>query len=370
MNKIPFIDLTKQFNNLRGEIEQAIFRVLNSGVFVLGNELKVFEDDFAKYCGAKYGVGVGSGTEAIHLSLLASGVKPGDEIVTVPNTAVPTIAAINSANAKPVFVDIDPETFTMSACGLEEFLKKKISKKIKIVIPVHLYGQPADMDPIIEIARKYDLKVIEDACQAHGAEYKGKKVGSLGDAGCFSFYPTKNMGAYGDGGMITTNNEQIAQTLIMLRNYGEEKKYHNKICGFNSRLDELQAAVLGVKLRYLDQWNNKRRKHAKLYNKLLKHTEVTTPVEKEFSKHVYHLYVIKTQKRKKIKELLENSVVTSVHYPKPVHFQKAYKNLNYKKGDFPLAEKCAGEILSLPIFPELNNENIEFICKAVENSLQ
>ncbi len=238
------------------------------------------------------------------------------------------------------------------------------------MIPVHLYGQPADMDPIIEIARKYDLKVIEDACQAHGAEYKGKKVGSLGDAGCFSFYPTKNMGAYGDGGMITTNNEQIAQTLIMLRNYGEEKKYHNKICGFNSRLDELQAAVLGVKLRYLDQWNNKRRKHAKLYNKLLKHTEVTTPVEKEFSKHVYHLYVIKTQKRKKIKELLENSVVTSVHYPKPVHFQKAYKNLNYKKGDFPLAEKCAGEILSLPIFPELNNENIEFICKAVENSLQ
>ena len=364
MIKIPFLDLSKQYLGLKEEIEQAVFRVLSSGNYILGEELKAFEREFAEYCNAKYGVGVGSGTEAIHLTLLACGVKPGDDVITVPNTAVPTISAISFANANPVFVDIDPETYTMSPEGLEEQLKKS-SKKPKVVIPVHLYGQPADMGPILEIARKYNLKVIEDACQAHGAEYKGKKVGSLGDVGCFSFYPTKNLGAYGDGGMATTNNSEIASTLNMLRNYGEEKKYVNKIKGFNSRLDEIQAAVLRVKLKKLDQWNDMRRKNADIYNSSLKNG-IITPVEKEYSKHVFHLYVIRTQNGYEMKEWLKNKgILSSIHYPFPVHFQDAYKDLCYNKNDFPVAEKYSLEILSLPIFPELKEEQVAYVCEAV-----
>ncbi|HJP17872.1 MAG TPA: DegT/DnrJ/EryC1/StrS family aminotransferase [Nitrospinota bacterium] len=365
MVKVPFIDLSKQYLGLKEEIEQTVFRVLSSGNYILGKELKAFEGEFAGYCNAKYGIGVGSGTEAIHLSLIACGVKPGDDVITVPNTAVPTISAISFANANPVFVDIDPDTYTMSPEKLEELLKKKSSNKPKAIIVVHLYGQPADIEPILEIARRYNLKVIEDACQAHGAEYKGEKVGSFGDAGCFSFYPTKNLGAYGDGGMTITNSPEIASKLNMLRNYGEENKYINKIKGFNSRLDEIQAAVLRVKLKKLDHWNEMRRKHANSYNSSLR-DGIITPVEKEYSKHVFHLYVIRTQNRDEIKEWLKNKgILTSIHYPLPVHFQRSYKDLCYKKNNFPITEKYSLEILSLPIFPELNKEQEEYTCEVI-----
>lgn len=370
---IPFVDLAKQYITIKEEIDQAISRVLKRGWFILGEELASFEKAFAKYCTANYAVGVGSGTEALHLSLLACGVEPGDEVITVPNTAVPTISAIDFANAKPVFVDIDPETYTMDPNNLDEYLKKRYEsnnsqsvKKPKAVIPVHLFGHPADMDPIMDIARKYEMKVIEDACQAHGAEYKGKKVGSIGGVGCFSFYPTKNLGAYGDGGMVITDDEDIAKRLRMVRNYGEEKKYYNVIRGFNSRLDEIHAAILKVKLNHLDRWNEIRRNYAGLYNTLLKDGPVTTPIEKENAKHIFHLYVIRSKTRDKLQERLKDKgIVTSIHYPDPIHFQPAYQDLGYKKGDFPISEKYAAEILSLPMFPELTKDEIEFIAQAI-----
>lgn len=370
---IPFVNLSTQYLTIKKEIDQAISRVLNRGWFILGEELSSFEEDFARYCGTKYGIGVGSGTEAIHLSLLACGVKPGDGVITVPNTAVPTVSAINSAYARPVFVDIDPKSYTMDPNKLEEYLMKRfrnndsrVIPKPKAVIPIHLYGHPVDMDPILEIARKYELKVIEDACQAHGAKYKGKIVGSIGDAGCFSFYPTKNLGAYGDGGMVVTNNAEIAKKLRILRNYGEEKKYYNVIKGFNSRLDEIQAAILRVKLTSLDRWNRIRRNYASLYNTLLKDSLVTIPIEKKYANHVFHLYVIRAEKRNKLQEWLKNKeIVTIIHYPVPIHLQKAYRDLGYENRDFPISEKHAGEILSLPLYPELTENQIEFIALTI-----
>lgn len=372
---IPFVNLSRQYLTIKKEIDHALSRVLNRGWFILGEELSSFEEEFARYCDTKYTVGVGSGTEALHLSLLACGVKPGDEVVTVPNTAVPTVSAIDFAKARPVFVDIDQKTYTMDPNKLEEYLRKRfrnndsrLTKKPKAVIPVHLYGHPADMDPILEVARKYDMKVIEDACQAHGAEYKGKMVGTIGDAGCFSFYPTKNLGAYGDSGMVITNDEDKAKKIRMLRNYGEEKKYYAVIKGYNSRLDEIQAAVLKVKLIHLDRWNRIRRNYAKLYNSLLKDCPLTTPIEKKYTKHVFHLYVIRTQERNKLQEWLKNKgIVTIIHYPVPIHFQQAYRDLGYEKGDFPLCEKYADEILSLPMYPELTKDQIENICQVIRN---
>ena len=370
---IPFVNLTKQYLTIKKEIDQAISRVLNRGWFILGKELASFEEAFAKYCHANHAVGVGSGTEALHLSLLACGVEPGDEVITVPNTAVPTVSAIDFANAKPAFVDIDPETYTMDPNKLDELLKKRLkssdsrsAKRPKAVIPVHLYGHPADMDPIMNIARKYDMKVIEDACQAHGAEYKGKKVGSIGDAGCFSFYPTKNLGAFGDGGMVITDDEDVAKRLRMVRNYGEEKKYYNVIRGFNSRLDEIHAAILKVKLNHLDKWNEIRHDYAGLYNNLLKDSPVTTPTEKKYAKHIFHLYVIRANERDMLQERLKNKgIVTSIHYPAPIHLQPAYQDLGYKKGDFPISEKYATQILSLPMFPELTKNQIEFVAQEI-----
>ncbi len=368
MLQIPFVDLVRQYIIIKEEIDEAIGRVLNKGWFVLGEETAGIEEEFASYCGTKYAVGVGSGTEALHLSLLACGVKPGDEVITAPNTAVPTVSAISFANSNPIFVDIEPDTYTIDPFKLDAYLKRKSStKKLKVIIPVHLFGHPADMDPILEVARKYGLKVIEDACQAHGAEYKGRKAGSLGDVGCFSFYPTKNLGAYGDGGMVVTNDKEIAQKVRMLRNYGEEKKYYNVIKGFNSRLDELQAAILRVKLKYLGQWNKTRRKHAHFYNSLLEDSIVTIPKEKNYAKHVFHLYVIRTKKRDKLQEWLKNKgIITAIHYPQPIHFHPAYKELGYKKDDFPLSEKYAEEILSLPMFPELKKDQIEYICNTIK----
>jgi len=367
MIEIPFIDLSRQYLTIKEEIDKAISKVLNKSWFILGEELSAFEGEFAKYCGAKYAIGVGSGTEALHLALIACGVKIGDRVITVPNTAVATISAIRFANAKPILIDIDEDTYTMSPGRLEAYLKKHRTKKIKAVIPVHLYGHPADMEPISKITRKYELKLIEDACQAHGAEYKGKKVGSIGDLGCFSFYPTKNLGAYGDGGIVVTDNEELAIKIRMLRNYGEKTKNYSVIDGFNSRLDELQAAILRIKMNYLTQWNEKRRNLAALYNSLLRDTGVKTPVEKSYAKHVYHLYVIRTHKRDELREWLRSRGVAShIHYPLPIHFHPAHKDLNYIKGSFPIAEKISTEILSLAIFPEQDDCQIEYICKAIK----
>lgn len=364
MNKIPIFELNRQYKEIEEEINAAIQGVLNSGWYILGKQVGTFEKEFALYCTSAYGVAVGNGTEALQLSLIALGVRPGDEVITVPNTAMFTVSAISAVGAKPVFVDIEPIAYTMDPQKIEQV----ITEKTKVVIPVHLYGQCADMDPILEISRKHNLKVIEDACQAHGAEYKGKKAGSMGDTGCFSFYPSKNLGAYGDGGMVVTNNENIAENLRMLRHGGQKERYYHQIKGFNSRLDEIQAAILKVKLRYLDKWTNLRRDKAQLYNKLINNKTIIKPSEVDYNKHVYHLYVIRTENRDKIQySLKQNNIETHIHYPIPIHMQKAYKDLNISKGSYPVSEEYAGEILSLPMFPELTEDEIRIIADVVNN---
>ncbi len=370
LTMIPFGNLHQQYLTIKDEINAAIQEVLDSGWFILGKQCEAFEQEFAEYCGARHGIGVGSGTEALHLALLAAGVEPGDEVITVPNTAVPTISAISFAQAIPRFVDIDPMAYLMDVERLAVLLKTEIEQKgnqrIKVILPVHLYGQCADMAPILELARKYQLVVIEDVAQAHGAEYKGKKAGTMGDMGCFSFYPSKNLGAYGDGGMIITDDNTLAERLKLLRNYGQEKRYYHKIKGFNSRLDEMQAAILRKKLRHLDNWNHQRRQHAALYYSLLEHEPVITPVEAAHNRHVYHLYVIRTQDRDRLQSYLrEHGIGTLIHYPIPVHLQEAYADLDIPHGTFPAAEGCAGEILSLPMFPELGAVQIEEICSCI-----
>jgi dTDP-4-amino-4,6-dideoxygalactose transaminase len=356
---IPVFDLKRQYENLKTEIDNAFKSVLENGIFVLGENVKRFEEEFAEYLGAGFAVGVGSGTEALHLSLKACDIGYGDEVITVPNTAVPTISAISFAGAKPVFVDITPDTYTMDLRKVEE----RITDKTKAILPVHLYGHSTEMEQIMKLAKAHDLRVIEDACQAHGAKYNSKNAGTIGDMGCFSFYPTKNLGAYGDGGMVVTNNEELYKKLIMLRNYGEVKKFTSKIEGFNSRLDEIQSAVLRVKLKYLDEWTNKRREIATMYHQLLYNSNVQLPCERQWAKHVYHLFVIRVNKRDALKDYLhERGVGTQIHYPIPIHLQDAYKKLGHKAGDFPISERNAEEILSLPIYPELTTEEIEAVA--------
>lgn len=367
--QIPYFDLKKQYASIQSEIDEALLRVLGSGWYVLGKELENFEKSFASYCDAQYAVGVNSGTDAIRLALIACGIKPGDLVATVPNTAVPTIAAIASTGARPVLVDVDPKTYTLDPACMDHLLKKE-KGKIKAVVPVHLYGHPADMEPLLAMANQQGFHVIEDACQAHGSEYKGKKVGTLGHAGCFSFYPTKNLGAYGDAGMVTVNDKTLADRLMMLRNYGEKAKYQNAIEGHNSRLDEMQAAVLSVKLRYLDLWNEKRRGLAKCYADLLSGTSLVLPQEAAYAKHIYHLYVVRSKERDKLQQVLEEKGIhTAIHYPMPVHFQKAYQRLGYAKGRFPVAEKLTAEILSLPLYPELKEEEVRHICEVIRKHL-
>lgn len=365
--QIPFFELNRQYLSIQAEIDQAVARVFRSGWYILGEELKAFEIEFSAYCRSRYAVGVGSGTDALQLALLACGVKAGDEVITVPNTAVPTVVAIVAAGARPVMVDIDPKTYTMDPERLKSYLESQsLPLKAKAVVPVHLYGHPADMGPIIEIAKKYELRVIEDACQAHGAEYCGTRVGTLGDAGCFSFYPTKNLGGYGDGGMVVVNEESLANNLRMLRNYGEESKYKNAVYGYNSRLDELQAAVLRVKLRHLDEWNQRRRSIAELYRKLLTCSGLSLPCEAAYAKHIYHLYVVRSPERDSLQQKLkEQGISTSIHYPMPIHYQKAYQGLGYVRGDFPVSERFSSEILSLPLYPELTDEQIEYVCHTI-----
>jgi dTDP-4-amino-4,6-dideoxygalactose transaminase len=343
---------------MKDEINEAVARVLESGWFILGREVEAFEEEFAAYCGLSHGIGVGSGTEALHLALLACGIGPGDEVITVSHTAVSTVVAIELTGARPVFVDIDPVSYTINPTQLES----RITARTRAVVPVHLYGQAADLDPILEIAQRNGLTVVEDCAQAHGAEYKGRPVGSLSRIACFSFYPTKNLGAYGDGGMVVTDDGALAHKLRLLRQYGWEKRYVSSLRGLNSRLDELQAAILRVKLGHLDAWNEARRARAQLYDELLAGSGVVTPTEKNYGRHVYHLYVVRCPHRAFRDELksylAEHGVGTAIHYPVPIHLQEAYRDLGYRRGDFPVTEACADEILSLPMYPELQEDEV------------
>jgi dTDP-4-amino-4,6-dideoxygalactose transaminase len=364
---VPFLDLKRQYRGIEEEILYAIKKVYEKGRFILGEEVSVFEKEFAGYCGVRYGVGVASGTDALSLALKTAGIAEGDEVITAANSFIATALAISFAGAKPVFVEIDPKTYTMDPNGLELYLRrrkaKKRGEKVKAVVPVHLYGHPAEMDAIVEIANRYDVIIIEDACQAHGAKYKGKKVGSYGALGCFSFYPTKNLGGYGDGGMVVTDNEKYYEKLKLLRCYGEKKRYQHVLKGGNSRLDEIQAAILRVKLRYLDQWNEERRRKAQAYMTMLEPFPVIRPFEMQEARHVYHLFVIRTKRRNSLQTFLKKKGIdTLIHYPIPIHLQEAYRELGYQRGDLPLTEQCSQEVLSLPFFPEIEESKMEEVA--------
>lgn len=360
---IPFLDLKAQYQKIKIEIKQRLEKVLDSAQFVLGAEVEEFEKNFASFCEAEYCVACNSGTSALHLALLASGIKPGDEIILPAHTFIATAEAVSYCQAMPVFAEIDSRTYTLDP----EQVKSKITEKTRAIIPVHLYGQPADLDPLKEICQRGRMILIEDAAQAHGARYKKKRVGSFGDISCFSFYPGKNLGAYGEGGAVVTNDELLAHKIRMLRDHGQPRKYHHQTIGFNYRMDGFQGAVLNVKLRYIDEWNSLRRQKAKLYNELLDKADVITPSEPDYAESVYHLYVILSENRERLKNYLEeNGVGTGLHYPIPLHFQKAYQFLGYKKGDFPVTEKVSNSLLSLPIYPELDNSKIEYICELIK----
>jgi dTDP-4-amino-4,6-dideoxygalactose transaminase len=392
---IPFLDLKAQYETIKDEIHLALQEVIDHTAFAGGPCVARFEKAFAEFCGCQEAIGVGSGTEALWMALMALGVGPGDEVVTVPNTFIATAEAISFCGATPVFVDVDERTCNLDPNRLEDFLKKRSASNpepnkpnkpktrnpinpinpqsatrnpLKAIIPVHLYGQPADMDPILELAKKYNLSVVEDACQAHGAEYKGKRSGALGSAaGCFSFYPGKNLGAYGEAGAVTTNDKDLADWIRIFRDHGQPKRYYHNVVGWNGRMDGFQGAVLGVKLPYLKEWNNGRRKNAKLYTKYLSGLKgIILPHEAEYAFHIYHIFPVRVQNRDRVIEALtEKGINCGIHYPVPVHLQKAYEFLGHLPGDFPMAEKIASEILSLPMFPELTEEQIAYVAKTL-----
>ena len=360
--KVPFVDLKAQYRSIKPEIDAAIAGVLESAQFVLGPEVAAFEREFAAYSGASEGIAVNTGTSALHLALLAAGVGPGDEVVTVPHTFVATVAAIKYTGARPVLVDIDPVRYTMDPARLEA----AITPRTKAIIPVHLYGQPADMDPILQIARRRKLVVIGDAAQAHGAKEKGRPVGSLGEMVCYSFYPGKNLGAYGEGGMVVTSNEEYARTVRMLRDWGQDRKYHHLLAGYNFRMEGMQGAILRVKLRHLESWTEARRSHAARYAQLLEDTELGLPVEARSARHVYHVYGVRTGRREELMAKLDaRGIQTGIHYPIPVHLQPAYADPAYPKGAFPHAEKVASEIFSLPMFPEMTEGHLQLVSDAL-----
>jgi dTDP-4-amino-4,6-dideoxygalactose transaminase len=364
---VPFVDLKTQYLSIKSEVDAAILGILDTCQFTLGSEVAAFEQEFAKYQGATFGIGVNTGTSALHLGLLAANVGPGDEVITVPFTFVASVAAIHYCGAKTVFVDIDPKTYTMDPSKLEA----AITPKTKAIIPVHLYGQPADMDPIMAIARKHNLIVLEDACQAHGAEYKGRRVGSIGDMGAFSFYPGKNLGAYGEGGLVTTNNANFNRTIRMLRDWGAEKKYQHVLKGFNMRLEGIQGAVLRVKLKYLEKWTEGRRAAAARYEQMFAGSGLATPFAASHSRHVYHIYAVRTNERAKWQDFLNTRGVQSgIHYPIPVHLLPAYSDLGYKAGQFPHSEEAANTVLSLPMFPEITVAQQEQVVAAVRDLIQ
>lgn len=363
MFQVPFGDMKTHYQQFKSDIDTAVNRVLASGHYILGPELEKFEADFAKFLGVNYTVGCASGTEAIYLALAAIGVGPGDEVITVAHTAVPTISAISMTGATPVFVDIDPQTYVMDISAVEA----RITDKTKAIVPVHLYGQMVDMEPLMKLALKHRLPVMEDVAQATGATYKGAIAGSLGEYAAFSYYPSKNLGAFGDGGAVTTNSKEHYDHLKMLRNYGQSKRYYHDIIGINSRLDEIQSAILGAQLPYVHEWNKRRREIARSYNEALKDV-VTVPHEAAYGQHVYHLYVIQTENRDAMQEYLAaKGVQALIHYPIPAHLQNAYAHLGYKKGDLPVTEHAANHILSLPMFPELTNEQVDLVIAAIRD---
>ncbi len=360
--KLNFTDLKFQYKELEKEIDTAIKEVLESTQFINGPQVKKLEEEVAKYSEAKYGIGVSSGTDALLLALMAIDLQPGDEVITTPFTFIATAEVISFLKAKPVFVDIDDNTYNIDASKIEE----KITNRTKAIIPVHLYGQPADMDEINAIAQKHNLYVIEDAAQAIGAEYKGKKVCGLGDMGCISFFPSKNLGAYGDGGMITTNSDKLRDKLLMLRNHGSAKKYVHQIIGTNARLDTIQAAILLVKIKHIEEWNNNRIKIANRYSENLKDF-ARVPFIKNDRKAIFHQYTIRTDRRDELqKYLLENGIPTAIHYPIPLHMQEAFQYLDYKEGDLPVSENLAREVISLPMFPEMTEEQQDLVINEIK----
>ncbi len=359
---VPLIDLTTQHQKLQPEINRAIQGIFDRADFILGQDVTRFEEEFASYCGAKYAVGVDNGLSALELSLRAFGVGPGDEVIVPTHTFTATAAAITFTGAKPVFVDADPLTFNIDTTKIED----AITPRTKAILPVHLYGLPADMNMILGIAEKHGLVVIEDACQAHGAKYKGMMTGSMGNATAFSFYPTKNLGACGDGGIVTTNNEKVADTIRALRNCGQRVKNVHELRPANHRLDTIQAAILRAKLPHLNEWTEARRRLAALYDKLLAGSPVVTPVEPPGYQHVYHLYVIRSQNRDALQaHLKERGIGTAIHYPTPVHLQPFYAKNGHTPGQFPVAEKICSEILSLPMYPELTEEQVEIVASEI-----
>jgi dTDP-4-amino-4,6-dideoxygalactose transaminase len=371
--KIPLVDLKAQYSALKSDVDEAIREVIERSEYILGSKVKAFEEDMASYLGAKYAIGVASGTDALQLALLACGIKPGDSVITTPFTFIATAEAITWCGATPVFVDIDPATYNIDPQKLKQCLEKNSHKSpVTAILPVHLYGQPADMEPILELAQKHNLKIIEDCAQSLGAKYKGKRVGTLGDAGCLSFFPSKVLGAYGDGGMVVTGNHEIAEKVTMLRNHGCHQKYYHLIPGFNSRLDELQAAILMVKLVHLDGWITRRIEKASLYSELISKIEGIEPAcAAPYSYHVFNYYTIRVkgsrERRDSLRQYLASEgIATAIYYPLSLHLQDVYKNLGYKPGDFPASEKAQDEVLSLPIYPELEEEQIKSVAKSLK----
>jgi dTDP-4-amino-4,6-dideoxygalactose transaminase len=360
---IPFLDLKAQYASIKDEIDDAALRVLASAHYVLGEEVAAFEKEFAAYCDTRHAIAVNTGTSALHLALLAAGIGPGDEVITVPFTFVASVSAICYTGARPVFVDIEPRTLTMDPTKLEA----AITDCTKAIMPVHLYGQMADMAPIMEIAARHGIPVIEDACQAHGAEYRGRRAGSIGASGCFSFYPGKNLGACGEGGLVVTNDDATAATIRMLRDWGQEQRYHHTLKGFNYRMDGIQGAILRVKLGHLEKWTTARRTNARLYTSLLREVEtVTLPMEGLDRRHVYHIYAVRSTDRDGLRQSLDAAgIATGLHYPIPVHLQKAHADLGHREGDFPVSEQAAREVLSLPLYPEMTSDQIAAVVEAI-----
>ncbi len=360
---IPLVNLKKQYAPLKDEIIAGIEHVFEGMMLFLGENVQAVEKEFAQFCGVGYGVGVSDGTSALHIIMRAMDIGRGDEVITVSHTFIATPEAILLAGATPVFVDIDPHTYLMDIKQVEA----KISPRTKAILPVQLYGQIADMDALRQLANKHNLRIIEDACQAHGSDYKGRKAGSLGDAAAFSFYYSKNLGAYGEGGFITTNDADLYRRIRMIRDHGSERRYYHDMIGMNARLDEIQAVILRAKLPHLADWNVQRRAHAALYNQLLKGSPAITPLEQSGNNHVYHLYVIRAPRRDDLQAWLkERGIFTGIHYPVPNHLQPALQFLGYKQGDFPVTEQAVGEIISLPMFAELTDEEIQTVASAVK----